>query len=130
MAKKITEVFNAMFKNEEWNKITDEEKSEYFFIFNRYYSKMFPERSQLLNDKEVDKVFGMNLIRETLKSGTYPGWFWSKKEKEKEKSEYSDKDIDLLLSKFNLKFEELSMLIKFYPDTVKEELKYIKDGQK
>ena len=116
--------------NDLWMYVTDKQKEDHFFLFNRYYSKKYPERSQFLNDKNVDKVLGMELIRETFKNIPYPSWFWSKKEKEKTKSEYSDKDIDLLLSKFNLKFEELNLLILYYPDAVKEELKYLKDASK
>ena len=35
-------VFNAMFKNKKnWINISDEDKSQYFFIFNRYLSKKY-----------------------------------------------------------------------------------------
>ena len=35
-----------------------------------------------------------------------------------------------LMSKFDIKQEELDLLIKYHLDDVKEELKYIKDGEK
>jgi hypothetical protein len=113
-----------------WQYVTDKQKEDFFFLFNRYYSKMYPERSQLLNDKMIDKISGMELIRFTLKDGTYPKWFWSKSEKKEKNEDYTDKELELLMSKFNIKFEELLFLINFYPDNVKEELKYIKETNK
>jgi hypothetical protein len=54
--KNLLEVSNIMFKDKSnWIKVTDEEKSAYFFIFNRYFSKKYPDFSQLLNSKEIDK---------------------------------------------------------------------------
>ena len=59
-------VGNAMFyKKSDWVNVPDEEKESCFFIFNRYFAKKFPEKSQLLNLKSIDKI-----IREsTLDSG-------------------------------------------------------------
>jgi hypothetical protein len=116
--------------NDLWIWVTDSQKEQFFFLFNRYYSKKFPQRSQLLNDKLTDKVSGMELIRHTLKDGPYPGWIWSKSEKKEKTDEYTDKEINLLMSSYNIKFEELMFLINFYPQTVKEELKYLKEANK
>jgi hypothetical protein len=130
MGKKITEVFNAMFTRKEWVKITDEEKSEYFFIINRYMSKKYPYLAQLLNDKTTDKVSGMDLWFHFMEGKPYPKWFWSKSEKSKDDSIFSEKEINSLLNKFDIKREELDLLIEYHLDDVKEELKYIKDGEK
>lgn len=116
--------------NELWQYVTDKQKQDHFFLFNRYFSKMFPERSQLLNDKMTDKITGMELIRHTLKDITYPKWFWSKSDKKEKSEDITDKEVDLLLSKFEIKFEDIQILLKFYPDIVKEELKYIKEANK
>ena len=108
-----------------WQFVTDEQKELYFFIFNRYFSKKFPEKSQLLNDKSINKVASMELIRQYLIVNPYPSWFWSKSKKTEKIKGYSDKEINLLMSKFDIKFEELEFLIYYYPDEVKEELKYL-----
>lgn len=120
-----------VFQNrDKWKYVTDKMKIDHFFIFNRYLSKKYPEFSQLLNQKNIDKVVGMDLIFHFMKGKSYPNWFWSKSQKSKEKSIYSDKEIEMLIFKLDIKREELEQLIKFYPDMIKEEIKYYKDIEK
>ena len=46
----IIDIANALFTDKnKWKDITDEDKEKFFFIFNRYFSKKYPEKSQLLN---------------------------------------------------------------------------------
>ncbi len=113
-----------------WKFVTEAQKEQFFFIFNRYFSKKFPELAQLLNDKNQDKVIGMDLWYYFMESKPYPKWFWSKSEKSKDDSFFTEKEMNSLLLKFNIKQEELELLIKYNIDEVKEELKYIKDGEK
>ena len=127
----LLKVAKAMFQNrKDWSSITDLDKEECFFVFNRYFSKKYPNRSQLLNDKYQDKIAGMDLWFYFMKSEPYPKWFWSKSEKEKDKSELSDKEIKELLFNLQITRDELDLLIKWYPDLIKEELKYYKDVSK
>jgi hypothetical protein len=127
----LLKVAKAMFQNrKDWSLITDTDKEECFFVFNRYFSKKYPNRSQLLNDKFQDKIAGMDLWFHFMKSEPYPKWFWSKSEKEKDKSELSDKEIKELLFNLQVTRDELDLLIKWYPDLIKEELKYYKDVTK
>lgn len=113
-----------------WKFVTEAQKEQFFFIFNRYFSKKFPELAQLLNDKNQDKVIGMDLWYYFMENKPYPKWFWSKSEKSKDDSFFTEKEKNSLLLKFNIKQEELELLIKYNIDEVKEELKYIKDGEK
>ena len=62
-----------------------------------------------------------------MKSQPYPKWFWSKSEKDKDKSGYTDKEINELLFKLDITKLELDLLIEYYPELIKEELKYYKD---
>lgn len=125
--KTILEVANAMFKNPaDWKNIDDSDKKTYFFIFNRYMSKKYPELSQLLNDKLQDEIAGMNLIHAFLSRKPYPKWFWSKAEKKAEKSLFSDKELVSLQQKFEFTDAELEILIMYHSAEIKEELKYIK----
>jgi hypothetical protein len=127
----LLSISNALFKNRDnWKYVTEQQKEKWFFIFNRYFSKKYPNRSQLLNDKYQDKVLGMDLWFHFMKSEPYPKWFWSKSEKEKDKSELSDKEIKELLLNLQITRSELDLLIKWYPDLIKEELKYYKDVSK
>lgn len=133
MAAKLIDIANAMFKKKsDWEKLTDEDKELNFFIFNRYFSKKFPEKSQLLNQKGIDKVTGMNLWYYFMLDKPYPNWFWSKSEDESisEESIISDKDFSFLLERLKLDEFNLNSLIKYYPDLIEEELKYLKDIDK
>lgn len=124
----ILAVANCIFKNKtHWVYVTDEMKKKYFFIFNRYLSKKYPEYAQLLNDKLIDEVLGMNLIYAFLSKQTYPKWFWSKSEKKAEKSLFNEKEVEELRIKYDLHVEEINLLLTYHPEEIKEELKYIKN---
>jgi hypothetical protein len=92
----LIDVFKAMMRRGSWDKITVEEKEKNFFIFNRYFSKMYPEQAQLLNLKNIDKVVGMELWYQFMKTEPYPDWFWSKSEKS-DKPILAPKDYKMLL---------------------------------
>ena len=123
-------VGNAMFyKKREWVNVPDEEKESCFFIFNRYFAKKYPEMSQLLNLKNINKVTAMNLWYEFMLDKPYPNWFWSKSDKT-EKSVIGDKDYKLLLQKLKIKDLDLDYLIMNHFEFIKEELKYYKSIEK
>ena len=127
----VLAISKCMFQERKnWKFVTDEQKELFFFIINRYMSKKYPYLAQLLNDKTTDKVSGMDLWFHFMEGKPYPKWFWSKSEKSKDDSIFSEKEINSLLNKFNIKREELDLLIEYHLDDVKEELKYIKDGEK
>jgi hypothetical protein len=123
-------VADAIFTNKvDWKEISDDEKESCFFIFNRYFSKKYLDKSQLLNLKNIDKKVGMDLWYNFYKNKPYPQWFWSKTDS-KEKSEISEKDFRLLLEKLKIKDIDLDYLIKNHLEFIKEELKYYKSLQK
>jgi len=121
----LIDVFKAMMRRGSWDKITVEEKEKNFFIFNRYFSKMYPEQAQLLNLKNIDKVVGMELWYQFMKTEPYPDWFWSKSEKS-DKPILVPKDYKMLLVSLKVKPDDLDYLIEKHFDFVKEELSYLK----
>ena len=121
----LIDVFNAMIKRGNWEAITVEEKEKNFFIFNRYFSKMYPEQAQLLNLKNIDKVVGMELWYQFMKNEPYPSYFWSKSEKS-DKPVLAPKDYKMLLVSLKVKPDDLDYLIEKHFDFVKEELSYLK----
>jgi hypothetical protein len=121
----LIDVFKAMMRRGSWDKITVEEKEKNFFIFNRYFSKMYPEQAQLLNLKNIDKVVGMELWYQFMKTESYPDWFWSKSEKS-DKPILAPKDYKMLLVSLKVKPDDLDYLIEKHFDFVKEELGYLK----
>ena len=79
----ITDVANAIFKfkndwiyNSNGDKITDDEKESFYFIFNRYFSKTYPDKAQLLNYKNIDKVMAMDIWFHFMKSQPNQNNFW------------------------------------------------------
>lgn len=131
----ITDVANAMFKfknnwiyNREGDKITDDDKIKFFFIYNRYFCKIYPEKAQLLNLKNIDKVVAMDLWFHFMKNEPYPSNFWSKTPKKE--SVIPDKDYKLLKRKLKVDSFDLDYLILNYPDFIKEELTYFKKLEK
>ena len=126
----LIDIANAMFrKKSDWVKITDEDKEKFFFIFNRYFSKKYTDKAQLLNLKTIDKVSGLDLWYYFMLDKPYPDWFWSKGEKA-DKQEISDKDYKLLLQKLKIKDIDLDYLIEHHIDFVKSELKHFKEIDK
>jgi len=131
----LLKVFKAMteYGDGDWNSLEDIHKVECFFIFNRYFTKMYPEKAQLLNDKEIDKVVAMDLWRLFIKSEKYPKNFWSKTSDVKiklEKGEYTEKDIQLIINKLDIKIDEFNLLYNNHKDILDEELKYYKNLEK
>ncbi len=123
-------IADAIFtKKVNWSDISDEDKELSFFIFNRYFSKKYPEKAQLLNLKTIDKSTAMDLWYQFFRNKPYPTWLWSKSDT-KEKSILSDNDYKLLLEKLKIKDLDLDYLIENHIDFVKDELKYYKSLQK
>ena len=125
----LIDVFKALTSKSKWSDITDEDKIKNFFIINRYMSKKYPSRSQLLNLKTVDKVSSMDLWYQLMKTEPYPSWFWSKGEK-LEKSDISEKEYVSLLHKLRIKDIDLDYLIENHIDFIKDELKELKEIEK
>jgi hypothetical protein len=126
----ITDVANAIFRfkkdwiyDKEGNKITDDDKEQFFFIFNRYFSKTYPEKAQLLNLKSIDKVSAMEIWFGFMKTQPYPDNFWSKGPK-KEK-EISEKERKMLRKSLDISDFDLDYLLARFPDLVKEELSHL-----
>jgi len=122
----ILELSKTMFTNKEnWKWVTDEQKQQFFFIFNRYFSRRYPEFSQLLNDKSIDKSVGMDLWAYFIMDKPYPQWFWPKSKKTT-KSDKDDNHFEELLETFGLKEQELKFIMDNYPDEVNDEINYLK----
>lgn len=127
----LLSIFNCMFNNrEDWKYITEDQKEKYLFIVTRLMSKKYPGKAQLLNSKSIDKVSAMDTWFIFASSIPYPKWFWSKSIITKNKSEISESEVSYLISEFDILREDLDMILKYYPELVKEELSYYKDVKK
>lgn len=126
----LIDVFNAMLKNrKDWVKITDDEKIKYSFIFTRYFSKKYVDKSNYMNLKGMDKVLVMDLWYYFMLKEPFPKWFWSKSDKV-DKTEMPEKDFKLLLIKLKVKPDDIIYLIDKHPEFIKDELAYYKKLEK
>jgi hypothetical protein len=126
----LIDVFNAMLKNrKDWVKITDDEKIKYSFIFTRYFSKKYVDKSNYMNLKGIDKVLVMDLWYYFMLKEPFPKWFWSKSDKV-DKTEMPEKDFKLLLIKLKVKPDDIIYLIDKHPEFIKDELAYYKKLEK
>ena len=125
----LIDIFKSITNKRGWDEISDEDKEKNFFIINRYMVKKYPQKSQLLNLKTINKVSALNLWYNFMLTEPYPKWFWSKGEKA-DKPEISEKDYKLLIRKLHIKNIDLDYLIENHMDYIKEELKYFKDIEK
>jgi hypothetical protein len=126
--KAITEISDSS-----WGEISDMDKIECFFVINRNFSKIYPNKSLNLNDKEIDKIAAMNLWRSFMKSQPYPSDFWSKSPTSSAKlspGEYAENDIIMLLEKLEITMDEFNLLYNKHRVELDEELKYYKKLQK
>jgi hypothetical protein len=125
----LLEIANSIFKKRDnWKFVKDEQKIKWFFIINRMFSKLYPEKAQLLNLKNIDKVLAMDLWFHFMKTQPYPSNFWSKTPKQEK--ELPEKDYKLLLKGLKVDQFDLDYLIEKFPDFIKEELTYFKKLEK
>jgi hypothetical protein len=121
----ILEISKVMFTNKHlWEHITDEQKEQFFFIFNRYFSRKHLDLSLLLNDKGIDKVLGMDLWFSFMKDKPYPQWFWVKTKKQNQ--DENENLLDQIKNNNQFTKEEFDFILNHYQDEIQEEINYIK----
>jgi hypothetical protein len=122
----ILEISKTMFTNKHnWEFVTDEQKEQFFFIFNRYFSRRHLEFSQLINDKNINKSVAMDLWFHYMKDQPYPQWFWPKTKKTT-KSNEEENFSEEIRKVNNLTEEEFKFIMYNFPDEVNEEINYLK----
>ena len=118
----IIGVFDAMIKNKSnWKYVTDKQKEEFSFIFNRYFSKKYIEQAALMNLKGIDKVLIMDLWYNFMLTQPFPRWFWSKSDKV-DKPKITEKEFKMLVIKLKVKPDDINYLIDKHPEFIKDEL--------
>ncbi len=125
----LKDVVNCLLKDRhKYRTIPLKDKEKNFFIINRFLSKKFPEQAQKFNKKTIDKSLALDLwflyLRHKKRSEIFK-WFWSKTPSNTNK-ELSENDAKLLMEKFNIKKQDLDMLIMYHMDLVEEEIEYLK----
>lgn len=115
----LTAIAKIMFSDKHlWSIVTDDQKRQHFFIFNRFLSKVYPKQALALNNKYIDGAIGMDIWFSFLKNKPYPTLFWSKAPKDKNK-------YQILIDRYKLSLEDFEFLLHFHEQEMDEELKYL-----
>lgn len=121
-------IVNIIFNNKnKWHLVTDKDKEDVFFIFNRFMSKQYPLQSNFFNKKKIDKITAMDIWYNFLSSiNKTPYWFWKGPTKKKAPK---NKDWKLLQDYYKCSIEDIYYWIELFPKEVNKKIKQIKQWQ-
>lgn len=115
---KLTDVVNYLFTSRaKYRTLSNDDKKYWFFIINRYLSKIYPKQSQEFNIKGIDESVCLDLWFVYLNGKKYDKGLWSKSRFSKISS--SDKiDKELLIS-LDIKEDDFMFLNKYHKHLLK-----------
>lgn len=115
-------------RKSDWSYVTDKNKEDLFFIFNRYMSKKWPRQAQQFNVKDIDKASCMDIwfqfLRKELK---IPYWFWRGPTK---KADPPIKGWQVLRDWYKIRLEDIYLICTFWPKECKAEIERIEQIKK
>lgn len=118
---------------DEYKKLTNIDKENFFFIMNRKFARKYPKQAQFLNNKVMDKSSSMDIWFDFFiknKIFDYPSWYWFKLSKKKNKKEIKTEDEEIIKNFYNLTEDDIEFLLLHYPDELNEEIKKFKKFKK
>lgn len=117
-------IVDTLFQNKRgWTDITNKEKENFFFIFNRYMSKKYPRQAQFFNDKYIDKATAFDIWFNFFSTEVRtPYWFWKGATKKKDPE---IKDWQLVRDFHEMGLNDIYLLCEMFPKEFKEEIKRI-----
>jgi len=111
----LTDIVNYLFINRvKYKTLSIDDKKYFFFIINRYLSKIYPKQAQEFNIKGIDESICMDLWFVYLNGKNLMKEFWSKPKITKiSEREKIDKE---LLIEFEIKEEDYLFLNKYHKE--------------
>lgn len=107
-----------------WVDVTDADKEAFFFIFNRFMAKKYPEQANTFNTKGVDKASAMDVWFEALRKDTYPPpCFWRGPTKRKDPP---IKEWQVVQDFWKVGLDDMYLLCEMFPKDVKAEIARLK----
>lgn len=122
-------VVDYIFKNKHMYKtLTDDDKIDSFYIINHKFGVKYPQISQFLNRRDMDKASAIDywfLYLRTKETNVVPSWYWSKSPNEKEKLEKLSNPDRILVQRYSDidNVDDLDFLFKHFGEDIKDELK-------
>ncbi len=124
----LFDVVNAIFHKTKWKEVSRTDKDRYFFMVNRFISIGLPKQASMFNIKHIPKEHVLDYWNKQLSRlySKIPDWIYTKGQKasKKENAETNiDDEIIKLYCEYNeCSREDFSMILKFAPDALEEEL--------
>jgi len=118
------------FYNNDWDKITERDKFQNFFMINRIFSILYPLEANFFNHIKIKSERAVDFWKFfiTKKHKNFPSFIWTKTiKKEKIKNEYKKEILDFIKEKYQISNREIEELIDFYPDEFKKFYKKIEN---
>ena len=120
--KEITDIIFT--RKQQWEYVTSAEKTEFFFIFNRFMSKKYPKQANFFNEKTLDTATAMDIWFNFLSTEIRtPFWFWKGPTVKKQPH---IKGWKLIQEYYESSIEDIYYWCEMFPDDVKSEIKRIK----
>lgn len=131
--KQIAEIMFSK-RNLWYSTLSDDDKRDVFFIFNRYFSKKYPIYSEMLNNHNIDKASAMDMWFEFMKTHekNYPTWLWRKIENNNKKNvDIIKDDVRIRLKNvYDINDLDIDYLIENDINFLKKKIKMISDIDK
>lgn len=117
-------IADILFTKNGWGQVTDQHKSDLFFIVNRYLAKKYPRQAQAFNVRNLDKATAMDIWFNYLKrESRTPFWFWAGSTKRKDPP---IKEWQVIQDFWKMNINDIYTLCELFPDDVKKEIKRLK----
>lgn len=114
-------------KKSEYKRLSDDDKERIFFMLNRKLARGMPFFAEFLNKKSMNRSSSMDIWFYYFTKKRFidlPKWYYFKLSgKSKKKSSIKPDEREYLLSSLDISEKDITFLLEYYPDDVKEELK-------
>jgi hypothetical protein len=113
-----------------YQKLSDEDKENTFFMVNRKLARGLPKYAQYFNQKNTDKASAMDVwFNFFIKKRTtgIPEWYWTKKKEDnKEKRLLTEEEIKFIMEIYQIKRKDVEFLENHFKEDLIEEIKKIR----
>lgn len=130
--KDFSATVKALFDNkQDYDEFTVEDKEKNFFIVNRFLAKKYAIMCQELNHKGMPKDMCLDVWANYIKQQRTPFWFWKSTKKEAIwPNGFKDDEAKELMKRYNIDKSSMQLLMTYYKEDVKENLKYLESLEK
>ena len=109
-------------RKSDWQTLTDKDKLDMFFMFNRYMAKKYPSSAQKFNKKGTDLVVALDIWFASLRRQTgVPKWFWVGAKAPSKKKTAASSHADTIAEYHGMSVIDAAFLVRLYGADCKAE---------